>query len=138
MFILPHRTWKDKVRSVILDWKQKFTGPSSDGGRSSGLSNESKMSAGLSNERIEPLVIQADLSAPRVSSLAVTLLHKKGPHHRKKICANFLWLYSYYTKSSQSKNKNINYIFIYLRILCCWSCGSIHDSFNSVILSRIS
>ena len=59
-------------------------------------------------------------------SPAVALLHKKGPHHRRKIFANSLWLYSYYTQSSLSKNKNINYIFIYLRVLHCLSSRSIY------------
>ena len=79
--------------------------------RSSGLSIEGKRSTGLSSEGRDPLVTQADLSAPRVCSSAIALLHKKGPCHRRKIGVNSLWLYSYYTQSSLSKNKNINYIF---------------------------
>ena len=55
---------------------------------------------------------------PRVYSPAVELLHQKGPRHRRKIRANSLWLYSYFTKTSKSKNKNMNYIFIYLQVLC--------------------
>ena len=74
-------------------------------------------SAGLSSEGRDLLVTQADLSAPHVCFLAVAQLHKKGPCHRRKICANSLRLYSYYIQSSPSKNKNINYIFIYLRCL---------------------
>ena len=46
---------------------------------------------------------------------------QKGPCHRRKICANFLWLYSYNIQSSPSKNENINYIFIYLRVFHCLS-----------------
>ena len=64
----------------------------------------------------------------RVCSPAVTLLHKKGPRHRRNICANSLWLYSYLTQTSLSKNKNINYIFIYLRVFRCLSNGSIYDN----------
>ena len=52
---------------------------------------------------------------------------QKGPHHRRKVCANSLWLYSYYTQSSPLKNKNIDYIFIYLRVLRCLSSGSIYN-----------
>ena len=51
----------------------------------------------------------------------VALLHKKGSCYRRKICANSLWLYSYFAKTSPSKNKNMNYIFIYLRLLRCLS-----------------
>ena len=71
----------------------------------------------------DTLVAQADLSAPRVCSPAVVLLHNKGPRHSRKICANSLWLYYYYyyTQSSPTKNKNLNYIFIYLRVRRCSS-----------------
>ena len=68
----------------------------------------------------DPLVTQGDLSAPRVCSPAIVLLHKKGPRHRRKICANSRWLYSYYTQSSPSKNKNMNYIlYIYESFVVC-------------------
>ena len=73
-----------------------------------------------------PLVSQADLSAPRMCSPTVVLLHKKGPRHRRKICVNSLWLYSYYTQSLLSKNKDINYIFIYLQVLCCLLSSAIY------------
>ena len=119
MFILPHGIWKDNIRSVILDWKQ----------RSSGHSNEGERSASLSSEERVPLVTQADLPAPCVCSQAVALLHKKGPCHRRKICANSLWLYSYYTQSLPSKNKNMNYIFIHLRVFRCLSSSAIWDTF---------
>ena len=61
----------------------------------------------------------------RVYSPAVTLLHEKGPRHRRKICANPLWLYSNDMQSSPSKNKNINHISIYLRVFRCMSSGVI-------------
>ena len=64
----------------------------------------------------------------QVCSPTVALLHKKGPRHRRKICANSLWLYSYFTQTSPSKKKNINYIFIYLRVFRCLSSGSIYDT----------
>ena len=118
MFLLPHGAWKDYIRSVILHWRQ----------RSAGCSSREERSAGLSSERRYPLVTQADLSAPRVCSPAVALPHKKGPRHRRKICANSLWQYSYYTQSSPSKNKNMNYIFIYLRVLRSLSSGSTYDN----------
>ena len=108
MFIVPHGTWKDNIRSVVFDWRQR--------------------SASCSSKGRDPLVTQADLSAPRECSSAVALLHKKGPLHRRKVCANSLWLYSYCTQSSPSKSKNINYIFIYLRGLRCLSSGSKCDS----------
>ena len=85
MFILPQGTWKDNIRSVILV-KRK---------RSSSRSNEEERSDCLLSERRDPLVTQADLSAPRVCSPATAILHKKGPGHRRKICANSLRLYSY-------------------------------------------
>ena len=109
---------RDNIRSVMWDWRW----------RSSGRSNDGERSAGLSSEGREPLVTQADLSAPRVCSPAVALFDNKGPCHRRKICANSLslWLYFYYTQSSPSKNKNINCIFIYLRIFRCLSCASIY------------
>ena len=62
-----------------------------------------------------------------VCSPAVALLHKKGPRHRRKICANSLWLYPYNTQSSLSKNKNINHIFTYLQVFCCLSSGSVYN-----------
>ena len=48
--------------------------------------------------------------------------------HRRKICANSLWLYSYFTQTSPSKNKNINYIFINLQVLRCLSSVMICDT----------
>ena len=112
MFILLHRTWKDNIRSVIFDWRQ----------RSSGRSNEGARLDGLSSKWIYPLVTQANLSAPHVCSPAVALLPPKGPRHRRKTCTNSLWMYSYCIYSSPSKNKNINYIFfIYLWVLRCLS-----------------
>ena len=62
---------------------------------------------------------------PRMCSPAVTLLHKKGPSHRRKICANFLWLYSYSSQTSPTKNKNILYIYEFFQRFNirhqCWS-----------------
>ena len=109
---------KGKIRSVILDWRQ----------RSSGCSNEGDRSTSLSSEGRDLLVTQADLSVPRVCSPSVALLHKKGPRYRRKICANSLWLYSYYSQSSPSKNKNINYIFLYLRVLRCLSSNTRYNA----------
>ena len=80
--------------------------------------------------RRDPLVTQADLSGPRVRSPAVALFHKKGLRHRRKICANSSWLYSYDIQSSPSKSKNINYMFIYLGVHHCLSSGAICDSIN--------
>ena len=129
MFILPHGTWKDNIRSVNFDWRQ----------RSSGRSSKGERSAGLSNEGRDPLVTQADLSAPRVCFPAVAQLHKKDPCHRRKICVNSLWLCSFYTQSSLLKNKSINYVFIYLGVLRCLSCGLKCNTINitwSVLLSH--
>ena len=106
MFILPRGIWKDNIRSLILDWRQ----------RSSGHSDEGERSASLSSEERDPLAIQADLSAPGACSPAIAQLHKKGPSHRRKICVNSFWLYSYDIQSSPSKNKHTNYIFIDLRV----------------------
>ena len=71
---------KNNIRSVILDRRQRLVGCSSKGERSAGLSSEGR----------DPLVTQAYLSAPRVYSPAVSLLHKKGPRHRRKLCAKSL------------------------------------------------
>ena len=78
----------------------------------------------------------------RECSLTVTLLHKKGHPHSRKIYANSFWLYSWSTQTSFSKNKNINYIFIYIWVLRFRSSGSIYDicipcSF-AIISSRIN
>ena len=62
---------------------------------------------------------------PHVCSPAVALFHTKGPRHRRKICANSLWLYSYFTQTSPLKNKDINPIFIYLRVFRCLYRGSV-------------
>ena len=115
MFILPHGTWKDNIRSVMLNWRQKSARRSSEVG---------DLLVSLAEGR-EPLITQADLSAPRECSPTVALLHKKGPRYRRKICANSLRLYSNYTQSSPSKNRNINYISIYLRVLRYLSSGAI-------------
>ena len=123
---------RDNVRSVILDWRQRF----------SGRSNELVRSAGLLSEWRDPLVAQAKWGDPlfhlsndlkkvlstqtnaigetgrplkqacHVCSPVVVLLHKKGPRHRRKICANYLRLYSYDIQSSPSKNRNIKYVYI--------------------------
>ena len=77
----------------------------------------------------DQVVTQAGMSAPQVCSPAVAQLHKKGPRHRRKICTNSLWLYSYYTQSPPLKN--INYIFIYLRVLRWLSRGTIRDRVSS-------
>ena len=106
IFIYPHGTWKDYIRSVIWDWRQR--------------------SAGYSSKGRDPLVTQADLLAPRVCSWVIAQLHKKSPYHRRKISANSLWLYSYYTQLLPLENKNINYIFIYLRVLHCLSSDFIY------------
>ena len=100
-------------------------------------------SAGLSSEGRDPQVIQADLSAPRVCSPDIALFHKKDPCHRRKICANSLWLYSYDTQSSPWKNKNVKYIFMYLRVLRCLSssaiCGTNSSDFKfSLIVAGLS
>ena len=67
-----------------------------------------------------PVISSSVFSGRRTSS-------QKGPRYKRKICANSLWLYSYYTQSSPSKNKNMNYIFINLRVLRCLSSGAICD-----------
>ena len=51
-----------------------------------------------------------------------------SPRHRRKICANSLWMYSYEIQSPSSKNKNINYISIYQRVFRCLCSGSICDT----------
>ena len=117
MFILPQGYWKDNTRSVILDWGQ----------RCSGRSNKGEITAGFSGKRRHPLVTQADLSAPGVCSPAIALLRNKGPRHRRKICANSLWLYYCYPQSSPSMNKNINCIFKYLRVRHYFSSGTFCD-----------
>ena len=64
----------------------------------------------------------------------LTLLHKKGPRHRK-MCK--LWLYSYYTQLSPMKNKNINCIFIYPWVLRCLSSSAICDTCRLLSCSLI-
>ena len=88
MFTLPHGTWKDNIRSVIWDWRQK---------------SQAKGKTRWSLKQNCQLL---------VCFPAVAVLRNKGPRHRRKICANSLWLYYYYyyTQSLPSKNKNINYI----------------------------
>ena len=72
-------------------------------------------------------------SSISVSSPAVSLLHKMGCRHRRKICAKSPRLYSYYTQSSTSKYKNINYIYIYLRVFRCLTSGSNMRQLHPVI-----
>ena len=40
IFINLHGTWNDNMRSVILDWRQRSSGHSSEGERSTGLSSK--------------------------------------------------------------------------------------------------
>ena len=145
-----------------LKRRQRPTGRSSEGERSAGLSSEGRDPLVAQAKGRGRLVSQAKaethwslkrrgkvgwslkrrqrptgrlgepVSPPRVCSPAVALLHKKGPCHRRKICANSLWLYFYYTQLSPSKNENINYIFIYLRVLRCLSSSSIYDTIYSI------
>ena len=108
IFIYPHGTWKDNIWSVILDWRQRSACHSSEGKRPVGHSSRS--------------VIPTPPS--RVCPLAVALLHKKGPRHRRKICANSLWLYSFYIQSLTIVNK-LNWIITYnclnsLKWKCFW------------------
>ena len=84
-------------------------------------------SASFSSEGRDPLVTQADLSTPLCVFSSRCTTSQKNPRHRRKICANSLWMYSYYTQSSPSKNENRNYIFIYLRVFRCLSSGTICD-----------
>ena len=89
---------KDNIRSVILDWRQRPTGHSS-----------------------------RPASSP-MSVLQPSFLYtQKGPRHRRNICADSLWLYSYFTQTSPSKNKNINDIFIYLCVLRCLSSSTMSN-----------
>ena len=127
MFIFPHGTWKDNIRSVIWDWRQRSADHTSEGERAARLSSEGR----------DLLVTQADLSAPSVFSPAIAQLHKKGPRNRRKICANSLWLYFYSTQASLSKNKNMNYTFIYLRVFRCLSSGAICNNIILKCLLRI-
>ena len=75
---------------------------------------------------------------PRMCSPAIAQLHKKGPHHRRNICVNSLWLYSYFTQTSPSKNKDINYILKYLRVLLCLSSGTVCERETISILRIVS
>ena len=117
---------KRQVHIPALDLKRKYKVCNFGLKRSSGRSNEGEMSAGLLRKGRDLLVTQADFSVLRVFSSAVALLKKKSPRQRRKMCANSLWLYSYYTQSSPSKNKNIKYIFTYLRVFRCLSSSSIY------------
>ena len=101
----------DYIRSVILDWrkesareicwkdlqvtqsKEETRWPLKRRGRSAGHSRKPVGS---------PLCVLRPLH----------YFTKRGPRHRRKIWANSLWLYPYFTQTSPSKNKNINYIFI--------------------------
>ena len=109
IFIFPHGIWKDNIRSVILDWRQWSTGRSSEQDRHT--SHSSRPASSL-----------CVFSSRRTTS-------QKGSLSQKRICANSLWQYSYYTQSSASKNENINYIFIHQRDFCCLSSGAICNSF---------
>ena len=114
MFIFLHGTWKDNIRSVILDWR--LVGQAK--GRDllvSQVKGETRWS------------LKQTCQLPCVCSPAIALLHKKGPCHRRKICANSFWLYSYFTQTLSLKNKNINHIFIYLRVLRCLSSSPIYN-----------
>ena len=106
-------TWNVNIRFVILDWRE----------RSAGRSIKVERSASLSNEGRDLQVTQADMSC---LFFARHTISQKSPRHWRKISANTLWLYSYYTQSSPSKNKDINYIFIYLGVLRYLSSDAIY------------
>ena len=114
---------KRYIKSVILDWRQRSTGCSSEVGKSASLTSEGERSTVLPNEgeRFAGRSSEGERSAGRSSegerstgrsseetrcSLkqtchmrcpAVALIYTKGPRHRRKICVNSLWLYSYFT-----------------------------------------
>ena len=84
-------------------------------------------SAGLSSEGRDPLVTQADRSAPPcVFSGRRNTSQKESLPQKKDMWELSLWLYFYYTLLLSSKNKNISYIFKYLRVLRCLSSGAIY------------
>ena len=111
MFIFPHGTWKDNIRSVVFDWRR----------RSDGRSSEEERSTGLSSEVGDPLATQANLSAPAP-------VYVLQPLQKIYMCELSLLLHSYFIQTTPSKNKNMNYIFIYLRFLRYLSSCSICDN----------
>ena len=88
MFIFPHGTWKDNIRSVIWDWRQ----------RSAGRSSEGERSAVLSSEWRDSLVTQANLSAPPcVFSGYRTTSQKGSPPQKKDMCELSLTVFLLHT-----------------------------------------
>ena len=118
MFILPHGIWKDNIRSVNLDWRQ----------RSASRSSEGERSAGLSGERRDLRVTQTNMSC--VFSGRRSNTHKGSPLQKKDMRELSLSLSDCIPTShtSLSKNENINYMFIYLRVLRCLSSGPKYDT----------
>ena len=113
IFIHLHGTWKDNIRSIILDWRKRPPGHSS--------------------EVVGPLVSQANLSASLCVFSCRRTPSQKGSQPQKKDMCKLYLLYFYNTQSSPSKNKNINYIFMHLRVLRCLSSGSIYDRVSKIL-----
>ena len=142
IFVYLHGTWKDNIRSVILDWRQRSARethwPLKQRERSAGHSSERGRSACLSSRPVfSPCVF---------SSRRRTTSQKGSPAIEERYVRTLslslslslsLWLYSYYTQSSTLKNKNTNYIFIHLRVLRCLVSGAIYFTLSKYCLLRI-
>ena len=115
MFILLHGTCKDNIRSVILDWKQRSSGRSSEGERSTGLSSEGEGSTGLSSEERDLWVTQANMSCMFSGRRSNT--HKGSPSQKKNMCELSLTVFNWNHFEMRLLNLRINFFYL-LRPFC--------------------
>ena len=115
---------KENIWSVILVWRRRCAGRSSEGEWSTGLSSEGRDTCGSLKQTCH------------ACSPTVALILTKGPSHRRNICANSDCISTSHT--SPPKNKNINYLFKYLRVVRNFSSGSICDSIRTILTGKHS
>ena len=96
MFILPHGTLKDNIRSVNLDWRRRSSGRSNEGERSAGHSSEGERSTGFSSEGRDLRVTQANISC--VFSGRRSNTHKGSPPQKKDMCELSLTVFLLHTR----------------------------------------
>ena len=113
MFILLNGTWKDKIKSVNLDWRREV-----------GWSHKRRGEIRWSLKRRE--------RPAGHSSKYVVCVFRPSHYYTKRFpateerYARTLSDCIPITQSSPSKIKNVDFIFIYLRVFRCLSCSSIY------------
>ena len=128
ILIYPYGSWKDNIRSVIFDWRQRSAGCSNERERSSGRSNKGERSASLSNERRELRVNQANMLC--VSSGRLTTSQNVSLPQKKDMCELSLTVFLLHTIVAVEEWKYKLYFYISPSFLCL-SSGLIYVTHRS-------